>query len=378
MNVADVLLLLGIVAFAILGAQRGLAAQALSLGGLALGALIGSIVAPYLLDQNSAWLPIAGLLGALVGAALLGMLTGALGRPVRRFLYARPALSVADRLGGVLLGGLIGLALGWLIAVLALHQPALGLRSEVRQSALLPRLLGAVSPDSVLQALNRFDPLPLLPGVEESLPPPDPSVLQSPGAKSASGSVVKIQGTACDVGTQGSGWVVRQSLVATNAHVLAGQRGTHVLAPNGQTLPAQPVYVDATNDIALLRVPGLDIPVLSVDTSPDLPRPVAFLGYPRNGPLTATAGSAGHARTVFSPDAYGRRLLRPRVVVPLRGTVQPGESGGPVVDRAGDVIAMIFGGTRDGDGGYAVPVDLVVRAAGGPLREVAPGPCIVD
>ena len=378
MNVADVLLLLGIVAFAILGAQRGLAAQALSLGGLALGALIGSIVAPYLLDQNSAWLPIAGLLGALVGAALLGMLTGALGRPVRRFLYARPALSVADRLGGVLLGGLIGLALGWLIAVLALHQPALGLRSEVRQSALLPRLLGAVSPDSVLQALNRFDPLPLLPGVEESLPPPDPSVLQSPGAKSASGSVVKIQGTACDVGTQGSGWVVRQSLVATNAHVLAGQRGTHVLAPNGQTLPAQPVYVDATNDIALLRVPGLDISVLSVDTSPDLPRPVAFLGYPRNGPLTATAGSAGHARTVFSPDAYGRRLLRPRVVVPLRGTVQPGESGGPVVDRAGNVIAMIFGGTRDGDGGYAVPVDLVVRAARGPLREVAPGPCIVD
>jgi S1-C subfamily serine protease len=376
-NVADVLLLIGVAAFAILGAQRGLAAQALSLGGLALGAVIGSIVAPHLLDQNSAWLPIAGLLGALVGAALLGMLTGALGRPVRRFLYARPALTVADRVGGVVLGGLVGLALGWLIAVLALHQPALGLRSEVRQSALLPRLLGVVPPDSVLQALNRFDPLPLLPGVEDDLPPPDPSVLQSTGARKASGSVVKVQGTACDVGTQGSGWVVRQGLVATNAHVVAGQRGTHVLAPNGQTLPGELVYVDATNDIALLRVPGLAVPVLSVDTSPDLPRPVAFLGYPRNGPLTATAGSAGRAGTVISPDAYGRGA-RPRVVVPLRGTVQPGESGGPVVDRSGRVLAMIFGGTRDGDGGYAVPVDLVVRAAEGPLREVASGPCIVD
>jgi uncharacterized membrane protein required for colicin V production len=376
-NVADVLLLLAIVAFAILGAQRGLAAQALSLAGLALGAVIGSIVAPYFLDQNSAWLPIAGLLGALVGAALLGMLTGALGRPIRRFLYARPGLSIADRLGGILLGGLIGLALGWLLAVLALHQPALGLRTEVRQSALLPRLLGAVPPDSVLGALNRFDPLPLLPGVQETLPPPDPSVLHSPGAETASGSVVKIQGTACDVGTQGSGWVVRSGLVATNAHVVAGQRGTHVLAPNGQTLPAEVVYVDATNDIALLRVPGLSVPVLSVDSSPDLPGPVAFLGYPRNGPLTATAGSAGRSGTVFSPDAYGRGA-RPRVVVPLRGTVQPGESGGPVVDRGGQVIAMIFGGTRDGDGGYAVPVDLVLRAAEGPLHKVAPGPCIVD
>lgn len=376
MNAADVLLLLAVAAFSILGAQRGLAAQALSLGGLVLGAVIGSLVAPFLFPDNSAWLPIAGLVGALVGAFLLGTVAAALGRPVRLFLSARPSLATFDRLGGILFGGLIALGVGWLVAVLALHQPALGLRGEVRESVLLPRLLRAVPPESVLQALNRFDPLPLLPGLEETLPQPDPSVLRSAGARTAARAVVKIEGTSCEVGTQGSGWVVRRGLVATNAHVIAGHDGTRVFAPNGQVVNARPVYVDAANDIALLRVRGLRVGALSVSSRGDLPRPVALLGYPRNGPLTATAATAGEPRTVLSPDAYGRRV-RPRLVVPLRGAVQPGESGGPVVDRRGRVVAMIFGGTRRGGGGYAVPVNLVLDAAGGPLRAVSSGPCIV-
>ena len=375
-NVVDVLLLLGVAVFSIVGAHRGLAAQALSLGGLALGAVIGSVVAPLFLSDNSAWLPVAGLLGALTGAFVLGTAAGALGRPVRRFVSLHPPLATLDRIGGIALGALIALAVGWLLAVLALHQPALGLRAEVRGSAILPRLLSAVPPDRVLQALNRFDPLPLLPGLEGTLPPPDPSVLESPGADLAAESVVKLEGTACGVGTQGSGWVVRPGLVATNAHVIAGHRGTRVLVPNGQDLSAQSVYVDVTNDIALLRVSGLEAASLRTRAEADRPLPVALLGYPRNGPLTAAAGTAGEPRTVLSPDAYGRGT-HARVVVPLRGAVQPGESGGPVVDRRGRVLAMIFGGTRDGEGGFAVPVDLVLDATGERLRRVPSGPCIV-
>jgi S1-C subfamily serine protease len=376
-NAADALLLLAVAAFSILGASRGFAAQALSLGGLAVGAVVGSVVAPHLFPDNSPWLPIAGLVGALAGAFFFGTLFAALGGPVRLFLAGRPSLATLDRLGGILFGGLIALGIGWLVAVLALHQPALGLRAEVRESVLLPRLLRAVPPDTVLQALNRFDPLPLLPGLRETLPQPDPSVLRSPGARSAARAVVKVEGTACGVGTQGSGWVVRSGIVATNAHVIAGHGETRVLAPNGQALTARPVHVDVTNDIALLRVGDLSVDALPALGQADLPRPVALLGYPRNGPLTATAGTAGDPRTVISPDAYGRRA-RPRVVVPLRGDVQPGESGGPVVDRRGRVVAMIFGGTREGSGGYAVPVELVEQAAAERLRPVSSGPCLVQ
>jgi S1-C subfamily serine protease len=375
-NVVDVLLLLGVAVLSILGAHRGLAAQALSLGGLALGAVLGSIVAPHLFPENSAWLPVAGLMGAVVGAFLLSFAARALGEPVRAFLASHPPLGTLDRIGGIALGGLIALAIGWLLAVFALHQPALGLRAEIRGSAILPRLLSAVPPDRVLQALNRFDPLPLLPGFGVTLPPPDPSVLESPGARAAAQSVLKLQGTACGVGTQGSGWVVRPGLVATNAHVIAGHDSTEVLAPNGEARTAEAVYVDATNDIALLRVRGLGTESLATSSGDDRSQPVALLGYPRNGPLTAKAGTAGAPRSVLSPDAYGRGT-RPRVVVPLRGGVQPGESGGPVVDRRGRVVAMIFGGTRDRKGGYAVPASLVLTAADGRLRPVRAGPCIV-
>ena len=375
MNVADVLLLLGVAVFAFLGFYRGFAAQALSLGGLFLGAVVGSFVAPYLLSENSPWTPLAGLTGALVGAFVLGAAGAALGQPARAFLAARPGLALADRVGGVAAGGFLGLALGWLVAVLALQQPVLGLRAEVRASTILPKLVHAVPPDSVLAALNRFDPLPLLPGLEGRLPPPDPGVPRSPGARAAAESVLKVHGTACGVGTQGSGWVVDRGLVATNAHVIAGQEDTSVLAPNGQSLNAQPVYVDAANDVALLRVRGLEAASLRTGSEIELPRPVALLGYPRNGGLAVTAGTAGDRRTVIAPDAYEQRV-RPRVVVPLRGRVQPGESGGPVVDRRGRVLAMIFGGTRTGRGGYAVPVELVLNAFEERLRPVEAGPCL--
>ena len=226
---------------------------------------------------------------------LLSFAARALGEPVRAFLVSHPPLGTLDRIGGIALGGLIALAIGWLLAVFALHQPALGLRAEVRGSAILPRLLNAVPPDTVLQALNRFDPLPLLPGLEGTLPPPDPSVLQSRGARTAAESVVKLHGTACGVGTQGSGWIVRPGLVATNAHVIAGHETTSVLAPNGESRSARAVYVDVTNDIALLRVRGLSTERLATSTRDDRSQPVALLGYPRNGPLTATAGTAGAA-----------------------------------------------------------------------------------
>ena len=375
MNVADALLLLGVVVFAFLGFYRGFAVQALSLGGLFLGAVVGSVVAPHLLSENSPWTPLAGLTGALVGAFVLGAVGAAVGQPVRGFLALRPGLAFADRVGGIAAGGFLGLALGWLVAVLALQQPALGLRGEVRDSTILPRLVRAVPPESLLAALNRFDPLPLLPGLEGRLPPPDRSVLRSPAARTARDAVLKVQGTACGVGTQGSGWVVDRGLVATNAHVIAGHEHTRVLAPNGQSLGAQPVFVDQANDVALLRVRGLRARPLRTGPEVDLPRSVALLGYPRNGSLTATAGTAGDVRTVLAPDAYEERV-RPRVVVPLRGRVEPGESGGPVVDRRGRVLAMIFGGTRSGRGGYAVPVDLVLRALEERLRPVAPGPCL--
>jgi S1-C subfamily serine protease len=374
-SAADVVLVLWVAIFAVQGAYRGLVAQALSLIGLGIGALAGSWIAPRFLAENSPWIAFASLAGAVVGASLLGAASATLAETPRRFLAFRPGLRIADSAAGAFLGGALGLALAWLIAVVALHQPVLGLRNDVRESTILPKLMRVVPPDRVLQALNRFDPFPELALGGGTLPPPDPSVLQSPGAKAAAGSVVKIHGTACGLGTQGSGWVVRRALVATNAHVIAGERDTTVLAPNGQTLSAEPVYVDGQNDIALLRVPSLALAPLPVDRNAEYPGKVVILGYPRDGALTGTAATAGAPRTVLAPDAYDRRVSA-RSVVPLRGKVQPGESGGPVVDSRGGVLAMVFAGAKKGASGFAVPVDLVLRGLSTPLRPVSSGPCV--
>jgi len=200
-------------------------------------------------------------------------------------------------------------------------------------------------------------------------------VLQTPGAKAASNSVVKIYGTACGLGIQGSGWVVRRDLVATNAHVIAGEHDTNVVAPNGQSLSAQVYYVDTQNDVALLRVDGLRTAPLAVTGSSDYPRAVMILGYPRDGALVGVAATAGAPRTVIAPNAYGRRVGT-RSVVSLRGQVEPGESGGPVVDRDGGVVAMIFGGANYGGNGFAVPVSVVRDALPEATQPVSSGPCI--
>ncbi|MBD0317721.1 MAG: MarP family serine protease [Thermoleophilia bacterium] len=376
MSSADVVLVAWLAIAAFSGYLRGFTAQLLSLAGVLVGLVVGALAAPHLLPRDqSEWIPLASFAGAATGALALGLASGRLSAGASGFLSARPALRAADRAGGALAGAVLGLALASLTAVLLLHQPSLGLRGAVQESRLLPALVRAVPLDPLLRALARFDPLPILPYLAPSaLPPPDASVLRSASARAAA-SVVKVEGTSCGLGIQGSGWVAAEGLVATNAHVVSGQNDTRVLVPDGTELEATVVYLDGTNDVALLHVPGLRSSPLASDRAGRYPRPVVLLGYPRDGALVATPATAGAPRTVVASDAYDRRL-RARLVVPLRGRVEPGESGGPVVDRHGRVVAMVFGGSRGVRGGFAVPVELVDAGLGRASRPVSSGPCV--
>jgi S1-C subfamily serine protease len=373
---ADLLVVILVAASAVYGAARGLAVQVLSFVGLAAGAFAGSRIAPHLLSggSSSAWVPVAGLAGAVVGALVLQTASVALGRPLFRAVAIGPARLI-DAAGGAVFGAGVGVALAWLFAAVALQQPSLGLRQDVQRSEILPRLLGAVPPADVLNALGRFDPLPLLgdlPGAR--LPPPDPRVRAAPGARAAQEAVVKVLGTSCGLGVSGSGWVVGRNLVATNVHVVTGERDTHVLTPGAGDLAATVVYSDPRNDVALLRVPELPTAPLTAAAETGDPRSVALLGYPGNGPLVAAPGTAGPSRRILGRNAYGDGPVL-RQVVPLRGSVRHGDSGGPVVDARGRVVAMMFAATRGQRGGFGIPVELVENAARQPLRPVAPGPC---
>jgi S1-C subfamily serine protease len=291
-------------------------------------------------------------------------------------LFLRGPLRVADSAGGVIVGAVVGIAVAWLAAVAALQVHGSMLRSTVQDSVILSGLVDAVPPRSVLRTLARIDPLPLVAAPPDlKLPPPDGSVLRSPIAEEAGQSVVKILSTACGAGVQGSGWVVRPGLIATNAHVIAGSEDLRVAAPGGTTASATPVYVDRADDVALLRVRRLGLPVLEIAAEQPSDDEVVLLGYPHDGPLTATAGTAGRPQKVFTPGADGGRV-RLRTVVPLAGSVQRGDSGGPVVNDDGEVVAMMFASSREGGSGFGVPTAEIRSALEERLdRPVSPGPC---
>jgi S1-C subfamily serine protease len=176
----------------------------------------------------------------------------------------------------------------------------------------------------------------------------------------AAPSVVRVLGTACGVGIEGTGWVARRELVVTAAHVVAGQDDTVVDLQSGARLPADVVEFDRRNDIAVLRVDGLRLrPLPLADPRPGAP--VAVLGFPENGPFTATPARIGETSVVRAEDAYGTGSL-PRKITSLRGRVRHGDSGAPAVDTRGAVEATIFASSLRSVGGYGVPADIV-RAA---------------
>jgi S1-C subfamily serine protease len=189
-------------------------------------------------------------------------------------------------------------------------------------------------------------------------------------------SVVKVLGTACGLGVEGSGWVIDDGVVVTNAHVVAGQEDTRVLAEGREPgLDATAIAFDPRNDVALLRVPGLDAPRLPLADDPKSGTSAAVLGFPRNGPYDVRAGRLGGTRQVISQDAYGRGPVR-RSITSLRAAVRSGNSGGPMVDGRGRVVTTVFAATTSGPcGGFGVPNAIVRSTLAKASGPVSTGAC---
>ena len=105
--------------------------------------------------------------------------------------------------------------------------------------------------------------------------------------------------------------------------------------------------------------------------------PAWLIGFPLNGPYTVRAGRLGHTRKVVSEDALGRGPIT-RLVTTFRGRVRSGNSGGPLVDGKGRVVATVFAATVGSRaGGYGVPNSRVRVAldAARSARSVSSGPC---
>ena len=367
---------LAIVAFfAFSGWRRGLIASALSLLGLVAGAYAGSRLAPHLLSggATSRWTPVASLVGAIVGATLLQTVAALLGAFVRGGLRLTP-VRFLDSAAGVVFGAVTGLAFVWVLGATALLLPGqTRLRHDVLRSTIVRRLEAAVPPRSGLHLLARIDPLPSVLGPAAPNEPPSPSVRRNPVIRRASASVVRVLGTACGVGVEGTGWFARPGLVVTAAHVVAGESDTHIQLPGSSTLvPAKAVLFDSRNDIALLavNVHGRPLPL----QQPQDGAAVAIVGYPEDGPLTATPSRVGRTATVLTQNAYGRGPVS-RTVTALAGNIRHGDSGGPAIDTLGRVQATVFAARIGSDGGFGTPTSIVADALRASHEPVSTGSC---
>ena len=372
MNTAD-WIAVGIVAItAITGVRRGFVTGALSLIGLVGGAVFGAEAAPKLVGDLSGYIPLVSLIGAAVGG-MVGQMAGMfVGRRARQAFAVFPPLRALDSAAGVALGTVTGLALCWAVGAVLLYVPGQSeLRRLAQESAVVSALTEALPPERVMNAVGRIDPFTAFAGPDVDVDDPDPEIANAMHVRAARASVVRIHGVACGLGIEGSGWIVRPGTVVTNAHVVAGIDTPLVDRGSGTpALPAAVVAFDAANDVAVLRVDRLRARPLPM-TGAGRGTAGALLGFPLNGPYLVTPVRLGSTATVAARDAYGRVQLR-RSVIGVRGDVNRGNSGGPIVDESGRVIATVFA-KRAGtpDQAYALPNDRVVAALatiGAPLR----------
>jgi uncharacterized membrane protein required for colicin V production len=357
---------LGIAALSAFGGlRRGLIATALSLAGLAAGAVIGARLAPHLLHggSSSPYTPVAGLAGAVVGAAIVQAAASFAGASLRKALFVVPPLRMLDSVGGLVAGAAIGLVVVWVTAAVITQLPGQPkIRDEVLGSTIVQQLNKIAPPRSVLRAFNRIDPFPSIAGPAPPSAAPDTRALQSARVRHARPSVVRITALACGYGVEGSGWVVKPHVVVTAAHVVASASGIRA-----QGHLATPLVVDRRQDIAILRVPGLKVPALPL-VEPHDGDSVAILGFPENGPFDARPGRVGETADVLVKGSL-------REVTAVSGLVRHGNSGGPAVNSAGEVELTVFAATLGGRAGYGIPAAPIRRDLAKADNPVATGSC---
>jgi hypothetical protein len=372
MLVVDLIVGATILAAAVWGFRRGLAG-ALPVAGLAVGAVLGTRIPVVLgMDLDSSFAPVV----ALPSALLLGAAVAAVGERFRyrlnRRLRGRRRESAA---GGALVGGVAGLVAVWILA------PAVAgvgvLRDPVERSTLLAGFNTVLAPAGPRprQGTASVAAFPIASGPAPKVELGDASAETDPDVVAADRSVVKIAKLTCNGGGSGSGWVVADGIVVTNAHVVsAADAITARLRGLGRAHAATPIWFDPVNDIALLRVPKLrGVRPLPMVRRPQGGTTGAALGFPRGvrdirrARLGPTTDRRRGSMSGGLPPEFPRRLYG-RLITAFRGNTEPGSSGGPVVDTKGRVLTTAFGGSRLVSNAMGVPNQFVREA----LKQAGP------
>jgi putative serine protease PepD len=169
----------------------------------------------------------------------------------------------------------------------------------------------------------------------------------------------------------GTGVIVNQDgSILTAFHVVAHARSINVVYPDGTRTTAQIASADPQQDIALLQpatLPEVVVPAVLGSAGVGVGLPVVAVGNPLGLDDTTTAGVISALdRSIRGDDGGARTGL-----IQFDAAVNPGSSGGPLLNQQGEVIGIVVAiadPTKDGffiGIGFAVPIGTALAAGGG-------------
>jgi S1-C subfamily serine protease len=359
-HVADGILILLMLVFAISGYRQGFVIGALSIGGFFSGALIGLQVGPLIANKFAdGGVRLAVALVAIFALAVLGQtLAGWFGTRLRRAIDNR-ALQRIDDAGGAVVSVVALLLVAWLVAVPLGSSPFPTLNREIRSSAILNGINGLMPEQAQALSAGLRETLDtngfpdvfggLAPTKTKEVAAPDGALATSKVVTTAHQSVVKVLGTApsCSRRIEGSGFVYADERIMTNAHVVAGTREVEVETEKNGRLGGRVVVYDPERDLAVIYVPGLRAPVMPFVSKPASSGANAIvLGYPQDGPYDAQSARVRDVSNITGPDIYDSNDVT-REIYTIRALVRSGNSGGPLVTPGGQVLGVIFAAAAD-------------------------------
>ncbi|TPG31225.1 acid resistance serine protease MarP [Mycolicibacterium hodleri] len=376
---------------AISGWRSGALGSLLSFVGVILGAVAGVLLAPHVVGYvDGARTKLFVALFLILGLVVIGEIAGVvLGRAVRGAIRNR-GLRTFDSIVGVALQLVAVLLAAWLLATPLTSSDQPNLAAAVRGSRVLSTVDG-LAPPWLKRVPTRLSSLLDTSGLPDVLQPfgrtpivsvdaPNAALANDPVVAATRPSVLKIRGvaTSCQKVLEGSGFVVAPNRVMSNAHVVAGSESVTVEA-DGTTYDATVVSYDPDADISILDVPDLPSKPLEFDmqeapTGTD----AVVMGYPGGGEFTAAPGRIREIIQLNGPDIYHTRTVT-REVYTIRGTVRQGNSGGPLIDKDGKVLGVVFGAAvDDADTGFVLTSNEVAKqmAKVGNTERVSTDTCI--
>jgi S1-C subfamily serine protease len=375
---------------AISGWRSGALGSLMSFVGVVLGAIAGVMLAPHIVSHvHSQRGKLFAALFLILALVVIGEVAGVvLGRAVRGSIRSGP-VRVIDSFIGVALQLVVVLVAAWLLGSPLTSSNQQNLAAAARGSRVITEV-DKYAPEWLRSVPKRMSALLSTSGLPDVLEPvgtpiqavdpPDPSLADGLVVSKSRPSVVKIRGvaTACQKVLEGTGFVIAPNRVMSNAHVVAGTESVTVEA-EGEKYDATVVSYDPNADISILDVPNLPQPPLVFAEEPaKTGTDAVVLGYPGGGDFAATPARVREIIELSGPDIYKTTTVN-REVYTIRGLVRQGNSGGPMINRAGQVIGVVFGAAvDDNDTGFVMTTDEVARqlAKIGNTAKVPTGACV--